>query len=224
MKLEEIKKHTDAIIANGFTFKPDTIEVTEETIKSYHEDACQEFKTRIEKDFPDLFEVTLEVGKWYKGDTGLMVWNNREKTYGFFNGTFDSGWSFDALFDIVPATDEEVSTALISEAKKRGYKSGNHNCLTIGNTCDLVKAKYFFEYGDLWMGEITKRNLIFCDGLWAEIIKEEPVYEWQYVYYSHIEKKYRLTQRFYKSKKEFLKAMPNRKHLSKVKESKRIRK
>jgi len=234
MKLEEIKKHTDAIIANGFTFKPDTIEVTEETIKSYHEDACQEFKTRIEKDFPDLFNEGFKVGKWYKSSgetkavyflkeiigTTLMAyginWRSEWRDLKDFGNTTDSGQE--------PATDEEVSTALISEAKKRGYKSGNHNCLTIGNTCDLVKAKYFFEYGDLWMGEITKRNLIFCDGLWAEIIKEEPVYEWQYVYYSHIEKKYRLTQRFYKSKKEFLKAMPNRKHLSKVKESKRIRK
>jgi hypothetical protein len=223
MKIKEIKKRKEILMANGWTFEPDTIEVKEETIKSYHEDACQSFKTRIEKDFPALFEVTLEVGKWYRKHNSLLVWNNKEKTYGFFNGTFHSRWSFDALFDRVPATDEEVSTALIAEAKKRGYKSGNHKSLS-GYTCvNNTKNYYFLDGQSLWIGEIGNCNLIFRDGLWAEIIKEESVYEWLYVYYSTYREEYLVTSCHYKSKKEFLKAMPNLKPLYKIKESKRIR-
>jgi hypothetical protein len=49
------------------------------------------------------------------------------------------------------------------------------------------------------------------------------VYEWQYVFYIPSQKNYSLTHAFYKSKKDFLKSMPNLKPLHKVKESKRIR-
>jgi L-amino acid N-acyltransferase YncA len=228
MTIEEIKKHTDAIIAKGFTFKPDTIEVKEQTIKSYHEHACPNFKTRIEKDFPALFEVTLEVGKWYKTKKHERFLMFLKKDADFSNYGFDimGEWSnqlgMASRDSLTPATDKEVSTALIAEAKKRGYKSGNHMCLAFIIPSKRIKDEFFFKHGRLWIGKPSKGNLIFDKGVWSEIINE-PVYEWQYVYYTPSQKNYSLTHAFYKSKKHFLKAMPNLKPLHKVKESKRIR-
>ena len=210
------------------------IEVTEETIKSYHNDACQSLKTRIEKDFPALFEPTLEVGKWYKY-SDIENWkicltevNGKDiRAYGFsrvsnFMETWTCGLRHE-LDELIPCTDEEVSTALIAEAKRRGFKSGNHKCLTIFTCHKQVKQDFFFLDGNLWIGEKVNCNLIFRDGVWAEIVKEEPVYEWQYVFYDADSRTYGLTMAFYTSKKDFLKTLDNLKPIHKEKVSKRIR-
>jgi hypothetical protein len=205
------------------------IEVTEETIKSYHKDACESLKTRIEKDFPALFKPTLEVGKWYKSMEHNKFLMCFKKDANFSNYGFDAEGDWSNLLGIgyrdslIPATDEEVSTALIAEAKRRGYKSGNHECLSNFNSYKKVIDNFFVLGGSLWMGNIGKWNLIFRDGVWDEIIKSEPVYEWQYVCYDSRFRRYTVSHWFYKSKKEFLKTMPNLKPLHKVKESKRIR-
>ena len=213
------------------------LEVTEETIKSYHNDACQSFKTRIEKDFPSLFEVELEVGKWYRStksnkviyflkEIGTDIPVGSLMAYGI---NYKGEWMDLKRFgdatekNQVPATDEEVSTALIAEAKRRGYKNGNHKCLSAFSTRKSTKSKYFFLDGNLWIGEKVNCNLIFRDGVWAEIVKEEPVYEWQYVYYDDDSRTYGLTMAFYTSKKDFLKTLDNLKPIHKEKVSKRIR-
>jgi len=206
------------------------IKVTEETIKSYHKDACQSFKTRIEKDFPALFEPTLEVGKWYKYknnyDDCLMVWNGSKNTYGFYNGVYSETLHFINIFDKMPATDEEVSTALIAEANRRGFKKGvnfKHNKISypiiLNIICKITSNNFEFKDGRM----LCDGWDIFNNGLWAEIEKPNPLYEWQYVYYDSRYKGYAVSHWFYKSKKDFLKAMPNLKPLHKVKESKRIR-
>jgi len=206
------------------------IEVTEEKIKSYHKDACESLKTRIEKDFPALFEVKLEVGKWYKYknnyDDCLMVWNGSKNTYGFYNGVYSETLFFIDTFDKMPATDEEVSTALIAEANRRGFKKGvnfKHNKISypiiLNIICKITSNNFEFKDGRM----LCDGWDIFNNGLWAEIEKPNPLYEWQYVYYDSRYKGYAVSHWFYKSKKDFLKAMPNLKPLHKVKESKRIR-
>ena len=207
------------------------IKVTEETIKSYHKDACQSFKTRIEKDFPALFEPTLEVGMWYKYknnyDDCLMVWNGSKNTYGFYSGVYSEELFFSRTSDKMPATDEEVSTALIAEANRRGFKKGvnfKHNKINfpyLSNEIHKITSNNFeFNHGCLTIDGWG----IFRDGLWAEIIKEEPVYEWQYVFYNLDYKTYGLSICFYTSKKEFLKNTDYLKPIQKVKDTKRIRK
>jgi hypothetical protein len=64
---------------------------------------------------------------------------------------------------------------------------------------------------------------IFKEGLWAEIIKEEPVYEWQYVFYNAAHRPF-ISICFYTSKKEFLKNTHHLKPIQKIKDTKRIRK
>jgi len=205
------------------------IEVTEEKIKGYYNDACQSFKTRIEKDFPSLFKVTLQVGKWYKTKEyeNFLIFLKKDadfSNYGFNTiGEWSNELGMASRDSLTPATDEEVSTALIAEAKRRGYKKGNHKCLSFCATCNPVKSKYFFQLGDIWIGETDKCNLIFERGVWAEIIKEEPVYEWQYVYYDSEDETHGLTVGFYKSKKDFSRRLYDLTPIHKLKESKRIR-
>ena len=205
------------------------IKVTEETIKSYHKDACQSFKTRIEKDFPALFEVKLEVGKWYKYknnyDDCLMVWNGSKNTYGFYNGVYSETLFFIDTFDKMPATDEEVSTALIAEAKRRGFKKGvnfKHNKISypilLNKIFKITSNKFEFKDGHM----LCDGWGIFKEGLWAEIIKEEPVYEWQYVFYNAAHRPF-ISICFYTSKKEFLKNTHYLKPIQKIKDTKRIR-
>jgi len=208
------------------------IEVTEETIKSYHNDACSEFKTRIEKDFPALFKPTLEVGKWYKSMEHNKFLMCFKKDANFSNYGFDAEGDWSNLLgmgyrdSLIPATDEEVSTALIAEANRRGFKKGvkfKHNKVSFPHLSNdifkITSNNFEFKDGRMLCGGWD----IFNNGLWAEIVKQNPVYEWQYVYYDSIYELYALSHFFYKSKKEFLKLMPSLKPLHKVKESKRIR-
>ena len=208
------------------------IKVTEETIKSYHKDACQSFKTRIEKDFPALFEPTLEVGKWYKSKeyNKFLICFKKDAdsiNYGFnVRGDWSNQLGMWFKDSFTPATDEEVSTALIAEANRRGFKKGvnfKHNKISypiiLNIICKITSNDFEFKDGRM----LCDGWDIFNNGLWAEIEKPNPLYEWQYVYYDSRYKGYAVSHWFYKSKKDFLKAMPNLKPLHKVKESKRIR-
>lgn len=148
--------------------------------------------------FPDAF---LETGKWYlrtfMGDTGLFNFsgrydgNNNPLGYGVnIHGDWkdldDNGWLYD---EIRLATAEEVETALINEAKKRGFEDGvkfksldGYDYHTIGemdNWCDTeenflrvesIKSEWF-NYG----GMGCSNPAIFLNGKWAEIIEETEI-------------------------------------------------
>tara|TARA_R110000851_G_scaffold303558_1_gene461188 strand:+ start:331 stop:954 length:624 start_codon:yes stop_codon:yes gene_type:complete len=201
-----------------------------EFIIQAHAAACSDWKAKIEKEFPKLFKKDqLIVGKWYKYDdntaNALIVWNDSKDTYGFWSGEYSENLSFFIEGDKVPATDKEVSKALIQEANKRGYKNGNYKCLSSYPTIDKVKDGFYFEFGSLWMGEYNSFiNKVFENGVWAEIIEEEkPVYEWQYIYNCPFDGCSKSTG-YYTSKKEFKRLVVTLPPIKKVKESKRIRK
>lgn len=136
--------------------------------------------------FPDAFETVLEAGKWYfisylsmerlfnfSGDYDI---NNNPLGYGFNSSNefidFDSfGWAYNT---IQPATNEQVQEALINEAKKRGYKNGNHICLynNITNIETDNIYSYNAPYNLLNLGSKCA-SVVFVDGKWAEIIETE---------------------------------------------------
>ena len=115
----------------------------------------------------NFFKSKLEVGKWYKREGYLMVWNNGKNTYGFYNGTYDNFWNLSSTEDLILATNQEVEDALFSEAKKRGYKKGNYVCL-INKKVELY-AGYLISYNhynnNLWI----ENGCVFQNGEWAEI-------------------------------------------------------
>ena len=161
-----------------------TVEVSVDFIKEAHQSACANWKQRIEKELPDLFNK-LEVGKWYSA-----LWNDKDeylvlideilydviKTNGFniseksefkylpFSVNYDYKWKL--------ATEEEVKTALINEAVKRGFVSGK-KVNPIWETPKMFwevnedDIRFYLEQNTLHFG-----CAIFQDGKWATLITE----------------------------------------------------
>lgn len=69
------------------------------------------------------------------------------------------------------------SEFLKKEAKRRGYKNGNYECLIGVGTDEVDDSEFFYKDGKLWQGvDGDCCNKIFGKGIWAEIknpIKEK---------------------------------------------------
>lgn len=160
--------------------------------------ATQEFVLQeIAKRIPvvDSEEVIgkLEVGNWYKDISNkyLCYIISCVSEYEFNCYGFDESgvWFNDTccyLDGVVPATNEEVESALIEEAKRRGYKEGVKvnrdifngiisNSVVLGEATHSELWTYFYEHDSLeYFG-----NTIYRGGKWAEIISQpEPEIDW----------------------------------------------
>ena len=144
-----------------------------------HKEVGQEWKTKLENNFPKLFpKPQFEVNRWYK-------WGGAMPTIGFISSrgygvdcyAFDytikgSDESYDSLHisNLKPATDQEVEEALIKEAKRRGLEHGNFECLfMVTNPYTDGEPQYDFDpfFNRLWI----YRNVCFDNGKWAEVIE-----------------------------------------------------
>jgi hypothetical protein len=173
----------------------DTYTVSKDFILEAHESACSTLKTKIENQFPELFpKVKLEVGKWYKGDvdfksliyiTGLenRISYRTIKYYGFTFGDYSESGTISNLDhenSLVLATKEEVETALIAEAKRKGFKNGvtfkslDYKCNNIKIINDFFK--FDLNSNDLYLKVYAhagqRYRSVFLGGVWAEIISE----------------------------------------------------
>jgi len=134
-----------------------------------------------------LIKEEFEVGKWYKGKryNGVEVlFVCGLDSYGFYDGDFIDleDFSSDYLndedygYELRPATDKEVETALIKEAKKRGFKEGVK--FLSARDGDIRTATNEFYSFDNW-NKYTTLQLdtawIFKGGKWATIIEEPKV-------------------------------------------------
>ena len=159
----------------------------------------EEIKAKIQKwqDRLDNFKTELEVGKWYKtpkyGSALFCVTNidNEDvEAYGFnmYNSWTKKcfGFAENSLIYNILATDQEVETALIKEAKKRGFKEG------IEFNSPNAEHHYAFNQKIIncdfltWDKDLTVRKtsknvngIIFSEGKWAEIIESTPEYTMQ---------------------------------------------
>jgi len=108
-------------------------EVSEEFIREAFEAACETWKGKIKKEFPELFEPIYQVGKWYTykniGDVIYCITKiDDKKIYAFgrdYSGSWwDDGEWADAKLDPNRelATKEEIEEMLWKEAEKRGIK------------------------------------------------------------------------------------------------------
>jgi hypothetical protein len=158
----------------------DTFTITKEQILQLNSFNNYDLGVALKEWFPSVFETKLEVGKWYK---------NTKHDYIFcFNGIYDDFsqygvnklgvWSVELssherhIAFFTPATPEEVETALVNEAKKRGFKEGVYYCF--GGKKIEAKGEIRFnhqgKYNDLYF-ERSER-FIFKDGKWAEILPQ----------------------------------------------------
>ena len=113
----------------------------------------------------------LEVGKWYKRTNYLGVWSESTDTYGFFRGKWMNDMSMCAA-SLVPATKEEVETALTKEAEKRGFVEGVEvKCaLNLDEVILGSKKPNFYIYAN-GATHLYSNCFLFHNGVWATIVK-----------------------------------------------------
>lgn len=167
------------------------VEVSVKFIKEAHSSACANWKQRIEKELPDLFNK-LEVGKWYKvidktnqftkNEFALIYFDNNENHFGI---SFRQKWTIKFVNllevlkidtdEVVLATEEEVKTALVNEAVKRGFELGKKVKWDFngfeGYKCSNI-TKDNFEYFVNENKLELSYGIIFDNGKWATIITE----------------------------------------------------
>ena len=166
-----------------------TFELTQEQINQLAEK--KHAKELLQEFIPEAFETKLEVGKWYKLKDNpkiLALYDcfKHHRPYAYiFNEKGDYEYRVEfSLFELPTywelATEEEVSEALINEAKKRGYKKGVECKFGVSKEIRTIKTDKF-----MWDGEILSINstafvwdVIFDNGVWSEIIEQsEPTKE-----------------------------------------------
>jgi hypothetical protein len=132
--------------------------------------------------FPEAFKVNLEVGNWYCHEKSTSIVNYQGGSTGYGFNVVNSwcsirnfiNWTFEThAKEWRLATTEEWESALIEEAKKRGYKNGNYECLAVPNkTYKNIETDVFYIYEKcVWFGSVGSGNKVFREGVWAEIIK-----------------------------------------------------
>ncbi len=151
---------------------------TEDQIKALEE----RHKKEIEELKASLIKPQFEVGKWYykDQDDGSLVARFKKMDgssfYGdwvFIKGRTDSNWSeYANTFNdnMRLATEEEIKTALVAEAQRRGFKEGvRFDSLERNIQNSKVSTTWYYYLGDDLLS--TGQGIIYSKGKWAEIIE-----------------------------------------------------
>ena len=165
--------------------------ITKEQILAIEKVGGADVSLYLKETFPEVFKTELEVGKWYKmkGNTHFLCnfngnIGNNGNSYGFnlIGEWMDNSMYFHNSDTYIEATPEEVSAALINEAKKRGFKNGvtilrgdwysgfSAPKVTIEKEEEQHRTSGFeFRNDTLFLDGY----IIFYSGNWAEIIPQE---------------------------------------------------
>ena len=130
-----------------------------------------------------LKENVLEVGKWYKDVKNsylIYIASINDKNAMVYGFSMDGKWIgagkalIKLMHDLVLATPKEIETALINEAKKRGYNPLSKIIDVYDNETEILgQENIFYQHDRLWY---NSECCLFNNGIWAEIIdpaKEE---------------------------------------------------
>lgn len=165
--------------AKILTYKTPKFEITKETVIKY----------QMEEEFPEVFEVKLEVGKWYirKNNSKCVIFNEgneRQVGYGFgYNGDWANGWNLNSKnkHDFRLATPEEVTEALKKEAVRRGFVEGVSflECKRQNGSqgsLSMCNGNYYFNtYEDGEQVLLSGGRALFCNGQWATVIQTKTI-------------------------------------------------
>ena len=165
--------------------------ITKEQILAIEKVGGADVSLYLKETFPEVFKTELEVGKWYKmkGNTHFLCnfngnIGNNGNSYGFnLNGEWmDNSMCFHNSDTYVEATPEEVESALINEAKKRGFVEGvEFICLISGKKGKTECPGFLYEgaYGknsnslETSFAETSINGVLYKDGKWATILPQE---------------------------------------------------
>lgn len=144
-----------------------------------------ELRHLLAKDIPVAVteDVKLEVGKWYISHDGALNFKGEIYDYGinaYGLWVYDNYWFLHNPTNWKPATPEQVKSALIKEAERRGYKKG----VTIKDlhtkTEDvIINMTWHSNSADLRTDIEGKLSYcIYHKGKWAEIVEQPKEIDW----------------------------------------------
>jgi len=161
--------------------------ITEERIKLLADNNSWS-ESKLKEWYPDAFKEVLEYGRYIKDDNNplwITFFKNENERYGL-NG--NGNWYEDRGY-LNPnddknnryATPQEVQTALINEAKKRGFVEGVKINDIYGRKNYIKVSSNQFDYEKILTGEHVGKmalrdgygNILFMDGQWATIIEQK---------------------------------------------------
>jgi len=156
MEKFEITKEQILIVAEWGNLKD------KELIKQWFPDV---FKTKFTGWAKDIYEFNKDWISYYENDVlkyGISASGD------WFKSKSNSYYSECESNRV--ATEQEVKTALINEAKKRGFvKSASFNSLD-GNTCNLLGTDFILNRNTLYASDGVN-DVLFDNGKWATIIE-----------------------------------------------------
>ena len=144
------------------------------------EKTIEELQKQLDEVKQQLNKPTFEVGKWYKRDSGSIIFiqefNSLIKGYGVdYVGEWRNEYiSSGDKSEYRPATDKEVEEALIKEAEKRGFKEGVRVISVFSGVSSIIR-NIDVDFDPLVRALFMNGIGIFRNGKWAEIIKDEPI-------------------------------------------------
>jgi hypothetical protein len=171
------------------------VKVSKQFLLDGHKEACQSWKERIEKEVPELFKSNeLVKGWWYSVNYGKTMFlfdgevneDGDPLGAGFdFNGKWrnEDGIGWPCWAGIEKSTKEEISSALIAEAKRQGFINGAkfknmESCFI--QTIERDNHYFWPEGSEILCGRTKKSEWeilgsesnarIFDKGRWASII------------------------------------------------------
>ena len=175
-EIHEIWNERIFLVACGIETQ-ETFEITKETIIKY----------KMKDEFPEVFKVKLEVGKWYKTKSNCLFNLNKITDEFYLGYGFTKSMTYYSVFkeyirtELKEATEKEVFEALKNEAVKRGFKEGvcvqdvyngkTEKCTTSisSNNFDYEKIGAGINSGKMALRD-SDGSIIFFNGKWATII------------------------------------------------------
>jgi hypothetical protein len=156
------------------------MKLSKELLKEIYEFVDENLKAKIQNEVPEM-KPKLEYNRWLKDDNHpnwLWGYDNEGNVYGF-----DSNVKWIEIkaegnpnsYNNRYATHEEAETALVNEAKRRGFKEGV-KCVSLiaPEGKETLKSNFVFEFylNRLWVYSNKYKCCIFKNGIWATIITE----------------------------------------------------
>jgi len=157
-------------------------DITKEQLLNIEKFGGADVSLYLKEHFAEAFKTGLVVGKWYvinNDPTYLLNYHGESEIdihYGFM-GNWDL-WFFDEYHKNMcrEATPEEVESALINEAKKRGFKKGYKSFPHNIYAYKITDSDFYFDSNNNQLFVRQKNDTfakIFDNGKWAEILPQE---------------------------------------------------
>jgi len=155
-------------------------EITREQILTIYNATSVNNQDELKRWFPDAFKKELEIGKCAKSKerSNCLVFITEFTKYGFNGYGFDNENKFcnlknDEWTSVLSlwrlATEQEVKTSLINEAKKRGLIDGNYIKSTNGERGLVNDGNWIYDEN---VNKLYYAGFILFDnGKWATIIE-----------------------------------------------------